>query len=70
MAKLAAIPGGQHRDQFVVFPDQRRVGIDIEDFEVEVPHPRLGAQRFEGGAHVLAQVAPAAAVEPQPGHGR
>lgn len=70
MAKFLAVLAGQHGNQLVVFPDQRRVGIDIEDFEVEVPHPRLGAQRFEGGAHVLAQVAPAAAVEPQPGHGR
>lgn len=58
-AKLAG-PVRQHRDVFIVARGELRVGVDVDDPHLELI-PRL--ERAQSRDHVIAQVAPTAAVD-------
>src|SRR5688500_18531541 len=63
MAKLAA-GGGQHRYPLAVSRLQRRIRLDVDDLQ---PEALASLQRAQTRDHVIAEVAPQAAVNGQPG---
>lgn len=65
MAQFAPFAVDQHRNQFVVFRLEFRIGIDIDDLDLEMDHARLSAQGFQRGEQVVAEVAVVAAEQAQ-----
>ena len=57
MAQFSPFAVYQHRDQFVVFRLEFRIGIDVDDIDLEMRHPCLSAQGLQRGEHVVAEVA-------------
>ena len=57
MAQFSPFAVDQHRNQFVVFRLEFRIGIDIDDLDLEMRYTSLSAQGFERGEHVVAEVA-------------
>lgn len=55
----------KHRHPLIVLLLKRRVGIDIQYFDLECNQPWLAAQGFQCGEHVFAQMAPGATEQPQ-----
>lgn len=58
MTQLDALMN-QHGNPIVVTRFERRIGVDVDHFELGA---ELGQQRRERGAHVVAEVAPRASV--------
>ena len=57
MAQFSPFAVDQHRNQFVVFRLESRIGTDVDDHDLEMSHSSLSAQGFQRGEHVVAEVA-------------